>query len=114
MVGKTTARNSTQQPLGEIKLARVVNANTGLFTATVRTRVTAATMTLDAVGADATYALAVKRSGVFFPIGNFTGVGGVSRLIGSLMLDVGDLLTNVGDNGSTNGTTDMSANVEEL
>lgn len=116
MVGKTTARNQTQQNLGALVGDRVTNANTGLFTATRKTRITSAIAIVNAVGADATYALAIKRGSDFFPIANFVDAtaGNKSELNGSYIMVVGDILTNIGDSGAINGTIDMTANIEEL
>jgi hypothetical protein len=116
MTGKTSARNQTQQALGTLIGDRVTNAAVGLYTCTARTRLTAMSMTLSAVGADATYAIAIKRGVDYIPIGAFVDVGinKISVLQGSMMLEVGDIITNVGDSGSTNGTCDISANIEEL
>jgi len=92
----------------------VVLATTGLFTATVKTRVIRCSMSLNAVGADATYALAILRAGTFIPVGNFVAADGVISTATDLLLDVGDILTEIGDAGSTNGTADMDAYIQEL
>jgi len=85
----------------------------GLFTAVVKTKVLRASMNLDAVGADATYALAILRAGTFIPIGPHIVVNGISEA-NNFLLEVGDILTNVGDAGSTNGTCDQDAYIQEL
>ena len=97
------------------KNARVVNANTGLYIvpAGKKAKVTGM-MILDAVGADATYALAVKKGATFFPLDVFVAAGGVSRVNKEITMDATDIFTNVGDAGSTNGTTDMTAQVQEI
>jgi len=69
-------------------------------------------MSLDATGADATYAIAILRAGTFIPIGDHVAVNQISRA-NDFLLEVGDILTNVGDAGSTNGTTDMDAYIQE-
>lgn len=112
MVSKTTVLNVVQAIPGRRVSARVINANTGLFTATVKTKVLRASMSLDAVGADATYALAIKRGATFIPIGDHVIVNRISTA-NDFLLEVGDILTNVGDAGSTNGTTDMDAYLQE-
>lgn len=98
------------------KLARVTNANTGLYTVPTGkiAVVTSITMNLDAVGADATTAIAILRSSTFFPIGAHVAVNGISTWIGSMVLEAGDIITNVGDAGATNSTCDMSASVKEF
>lgn len=95
--------------------ARIVNANTGLYTcpAGKKAKVTGS-MNLDAVGADATYAIAVKRGAVFFPVGAHVAVNAISEIVGELILEAGDILTNIGDAGSTNGTADMNCSVQEI
>jgi len=94
---------------------RVVNANTGLYTVPTGkvSRVTSITMNLDAVGADATYAVAIKRGSNFRPVGAMVAVGPVSQFIGEMLLQAGDIVTNVGDSGSTNGTCDMTTTFRE-
>jgi len=95
--------------------ARVVNANTGLTTVPANTvrRVTSITMLLDAVGADATTACAILRGGTFIPIASFVAVGPQSVFSGELLLQAGDIITNVGDAGATNSTTDMTATFQD-
>lgn len=95
--------------------ARVINANLGLSTVPANTsrRVTSLTMSLDAVGADATYAIAILRGGTFIPVGEHVIVNRISALVGELMLQAGDIITNIGDSGSTNGTCDMSTTFQD-
>jgi len=93
--------------------ARVVVAGTGLYTVPAgRKAKVDGSMNLDAVGADATYAIATLRSGTFIPIGEHIVVNGISK--GIAELDAGDILTNIGDAGSTNGTCDMDAQIQEI
>jgi len=116
MVVKRTVLNSLQAPSSQItRELRVLNANTGIYTvpANRQARVISATMILDAVGADATYALAILRAAAFRPVGKFVVVGGESFLTGELLLQAGDIVTNVGDAGSTNGTCDQTVTVQE-
>lgn len=97
------------------KSARVVVANTGLYVVPAGKKANVvARMILDAVGADATYAIAVKRGATFFPLDVFVVAGGVSRTNGVVTLVAGDILTNIGDSGSTNGTCDMDASIQEI
>ncbi len=112
MVGKTTVLNVVQAIVGRRVTARVVNAAIGLFTATVKTKVLRASMSLDAVGGDATTALAILRAGTYIPIGDHVAVNRISRA-NDFLLEVGDILTNIGDNGATNSTTDMDAYIQE-
>lgn len=112
----TTNSYSTIAVIPEFpKSERVVNANIGLYVCPVnkKAKVTG-TMVLDAVGADATYCIAVKRGLDFVPVGNFIVVGEVSRISNVVTLIAGDILTNVGDSGSTNGTCDMDCSIQEI
>jgi len=111
------SRNQVQSPSSSsAKIARVTNNATGLYTVPTGkvAVVTSITMNLDAVGADATYAIAIKRGATFFPIGAHIAVNGISSWVGSMTLEATDIITNVGDAGSTNGTCDMSASVKEF
>jgi len=95
------------------KSLRVVDANIGLYTCPAAKKAKIkGSMNLDAVGADATYALAVKRGATFFPIGEHVAVNGISK--GDTELDATDILTNIGDAGSTNGTCDQDATIQEI
>jgi len=110
------SRNVVQTPnLEAIKQGRVTVAGTGLYEVPAgrRALVTAITGNLDAVGADATYAVAIERAGTFRPIGAHVAVNGISRWVGQMLLIAGDVITNIGDAGSTNGTIDMVASVKE-
>jgi|APSaa5957512535_1039671.scaffolds.fasta_scaffold06084_3 hypothetical protein len=109
-----TARNSTQQGISQLIEARVTNANTGLFTATKRTKVTSITCFVDSVGADSTYAVSVKRGANNNAVGDMKAAKGTSIFSGEMILEIGDIITNVGDSGSTNASTDMTANILEL
>jgi len=117
VVSRLTPRNQVQVvDGGSVKFGRVTNADTGLYTVpTGRTaRITGITMNLDATGADATYAVAIKRGSTFIPVGAHVAANGISTFSGSMVLEAGDIVTNVGDSGSTNGTCDMTASVKEF
>ena len=116
MVSRTSARNTAQQAGNVTRVqGRIVNANIGIYTvpAGKRTRVTDMRGNLNAVGADATYAIAFKRGAVFTAITTFKGVN-VDMTASQITLIAGDILTNVGDAGSTNGTFDLAATIEEF
>lgn len=108
--------NSNQKSQLQIaKEGRVVNANTGLYTvpANTETEVTSITGLIDALGADASYAVAIKRGVNFRPVGEMVVTNKISKFEGSMLLQAGDIITNVGDSGSTNGTVDMVASIRE-
>jgi len=94
---------------------RVLVSATGLYTcpANKKAKVTGS-MNLDAVGADATYAIALLRAGTFIPVGAHVAVNGISVINGEITLIAGDILTLIGDAGSTNGTGDMNASIQEV
>jgi len=97
------------------KHGRIVNSNTGLYTCPADKKAKVlGSMTLDALGADATYAIAVKRGSTYFPVGPFIVVGGISRTNDFVSLEETDILTLIGDNGSTNGTSDITIAVQEV
>lgn len=114
MTSRTSARNISNQKFPETQEGRVTDADVGLFTATVKTKVLSVVGLLDAVGADATYAVAIKRGANFRPIGDMVAANGTSKFEGELILEIGDIITNVGDSGSTNGTMDMIATIQEM
>lgn len=116
MVSTDVPRNATQRAGKIIRVAgRIVNANLGIYTVPVgkNSRVTDMTGLLNAVGADATYAIAIKTGAVFTPITTFKPIN-EEMSASAITLVAGDILTNVGDAGSTNGTFDLSATVEEF
>jgi len=95
--------------------ARVTNANLGLYTCPANKKAKVkGSMNLDALGADATYAIAVKRGSTFFPVGGHIGVNGISVIKTEVTLEATDILTNIGDSGSTNGTCDMDCSIQEI
>jgi len=111
------SRNQVQSPSADsAKFGRVTNNATGLYVVPTGkiAVVTAITMNLDAVGADATTAIAIRRGATFFPIGAHVAVNGISVWTGSMVLEATDIITNVGDAGATNSTVDMSASVKEF
>jgi len=110
------AKNATQATGNQSVTGRVTNAATGLYVVPAGriARVISITALVDALGADASYACAVRRGGTFFPVGPMVVVNGVSVFTGEIILTAGDLVTNVGDAGSTNGTVDMSTTFQEF
>lgn len=118
MTTKTSARNTTQRAGKAFrKTDRITNSNTGIYTVPTgkRARITDILGILDAVGVDATYAVAIKRfiGGAFEDITEFGIVD--QRLTANLVtLESGDILTDIGDTGATNGTFDLSATIEEF
>jgi len=117
MTTTLTTRNTTQRPSAEsVKEGRVLVAGTGLYTVPAGriALVKAITANLDAVGADATYAAAILRGGTFRPVGQHVAVNNISVFQGEMLLIAGDIITNIGDAGSTNGTVDMTASVKEF
>jgi len=107
---------STIAVIPEINVrGRVTVAGVGLYTCPATKKAKAkGSMNLDAVGADATYAIAILRSGIFIPVGAHVAVNGISVIQGEVTMEAGDLLTNVGDAGSTNGTCDMDGSIQEI
>jgi len=117
MTTKLTTRNSVQVPnLQSLKEGRVTVAGTGLFAVPANRTAIVKSISgnLDAVGADATYAVAILRGGVFRPVGEHVAVNNISRYQGEMLLIASDIITNIGDAGSTNGTMDMTASVKEF
>jgi len=112
-----TSRNAVQVPGGNTTvIGRVTNAATGLYTVPTGkvSRILSASMILEAVGADATYAIAINRSSTIIPLGEMVAVGAKSTVSPPLILQADDILTNVGDAGSTNGTCDMTVTFQEF
>jgi len=111
------SRNAVQTPDGAAAtIARVTNANTGVYTVPTGkiTKIIGATMVIDVLSADSTSALAILRGGAFRAIGAFVGLGGASILTNAIVLGAGDQVTNIGDNGATNTTCDMSVTFKEF
>lgn len=114
--GGVTSSYSTIAVIPEFhRSARVVVAGTGLYTCPAGKKAKVrGSMNLDAVGADATYAIAILRGGTFTPVGEHVVVNGISVISGEVTMEAGDILTNIGDAGSTNGTCDMDASIQEI
>ena len=119
MTGRTNARNTAQRA-GTITRAagRVINAAIGIYTcpANTKARLTDIQGIVDALGVDATYALAIKDGAVYTPITLFRTATAPNNTMSAsaVTLTAGQILTNIGDSGSTNGTVDISATVEEF
>jgi len=115
-LGTSIPLNAVQSIGGRTTLIlRVTNAATGIYVVPTGkvSRVLSASMILDAVGVDATYALALNRGGTIIPLGEMVAVGAKSTLTAPIILQAADIVTNVGDAGSTNGTCDMSVTFQE-
>jgi len=110
------SRNTTQQNIGETLEGRVTNSNTGLYTvpAGKTTKVISFSGVIDGTGADASTAIAIKRGSSFRPVGAFVGVNAQSIFVGELILEAGDIITDVGDSGATNGGVDIVCTIIEL
>jgi len=119
LTSRTNARNTTQTP-GTIDriAARVVNSSTGLYTvpAGKKARITDMEMQVIVLGADATCHIAFKRGAVFTEISNPVTATVPNNIVkaNALTLIAGDILTNIGDAGAENTTTEMSATIEEF
>jgi len=116
MVGVRASLNALQVAEAEpVKIGRVVAAATGLYTVPAGkvALVTSITGVIDALGADASAAVAILRAGTFRPVGAFVVINGKSEYNGRMVLQAGDIITNVGDAGATNTTIDMTASVKE-
>jgi len=117
LVSILQTRNSVQSVDGSsATIARVTNNAVGVYVVPAGkiTKVLGATMVVDAVGSDATAALAILRGGSFRAIGAYVLDGGASILSNVIILEAGDRVTNVGDSGATNTTCDMSITFKEF
>ncbi len=120
MVGRTNARNTTQRAGNITRVSdRVTNSPVGVYTCPAKTeaRITDILGVVDATGSDATICLAIRRVG-----GTYDQI---SRLVGNTAPDnvtsasavtlvAGEILTDIGDSGGTNGGMDISATIEEF
>lgn len=128
MVSKTSARNQSQTAGKVFRVeGRVIVASVGIYICPVNkeARVTDMQMRLDAVGSDLLYFIAIKTGAVYKKISQRTfvetdpttnnDIEEVRRVTASqVTLKAGDILTDIGDAGATNGTVDMSATIEEF
>ncbi len=111
-----TSSYSNVATIPEIQvLEEVVLSSTGAYTCPTGKKakiVPDASMNLESIGADATYALAIKKGAVYTALGDFVVALKTSR--GAGMLQAGDILTLIGDSGSTNGDGHISAIIQEI
>jgi len=117
MTSRLVSRNQISSATGDRRILRITLNTTPLYTVPADTVATidGATMQLDAVGADATYALAIRDTGgTFRPIGAHVAANGISQYTGKLTLRATETVSNVGDAGSSNGTCDIACNVQEF
>jgi len=112
----TTVSYSTVAVIPEINArGRVILSSAGIYTCPAGKKAKIrGSMNLDAVGVDATYAIAILRAGVFIPVGAHVAVNGISVIATEVTMEAGDILTLIGDAGSTNGTGDMDASIQEI
>jgi len=112
-----SSRNAVQVPGGQTtKIARVTSQATGIYTVPTGkvSKIFSASLILNAVGVDLTYAICIKRGSTIIPLGESVGVLGKSVVTPPLILQAADQVTEVGDNGSTNGTVDMTCTFQEF
>ena len=117
MVGKTNSRNTTQRAGKIIRASgRIINANLGIYTVPANTeaRVTDLQAKVDAVGTDASYAVAIKNGAVFTSITLFKVPADGLFTASAVTMSAGEILTNIGNAGAKNGTFDLSCTIEEF
>jgi len=111
------SRNAVQVPGGNTTVVgRVTSANTGIYTVPTGkvARILSGSAVINVVGADASSAIAILRSAVFTPVGEFVIVNEKTILSPPLILQAADRLTYIGDSGATNATMDMSVTFQEF
>ncbi len=116
MVSQDVPRNTSQRAGKIIRASdRITDSNIGIYTVPPgkTARITDLQGNVDAVGVDATYAIAVKKGVVFTAITLFKGAA-LPITASAVTLDAGDILTDIGDAGATNATFDLSATIEEF
>jgi len=114
MSGVTNSYSSVSS-IPEISVVQeVVASATGAYTcpANTKSKIVHASMSLESVGADATYSIAILRSAVYTAFGLFVAALGLSE--GSGMMQAADILTMIGDSGSTNGDGHIVATIQEI
>lgn len=115
MSGVTTTYSSVAAITEFGRSERVTAAAAGAYTCPVGfTAKVRGSMNLDAIGADATYAIAVMRGATFYPVGAHVAVNGISVIAGYVILHQHDMITLIGDDGSTNGTGDIDVTIQEI
>ena len=116
MTSQDVPRNTAQRA-GNIQVIadRIIDADIGIYTVPVgkRTRLTNILGNVDALGGDATYSIARLRGAVFKSLTISKGIG-IDQLVSAVTFEAGDILTDIGDSGSKNGTFDISATIEEF
>jgi len=111
------SRNAVQVPDGNTTVVgRITSANTGIYVVPTGkvSRVISGSAVINVVGADASSAIAILRSGTFTPVGEFVIVNKKTVLTPPLILQAADRLTYIGDSGGTNATMDMSITFKEF
>lgn len=94
---------------GDWVVGRVTSSTDGLFEVADDYRVTVmGTMTVDAIGSDLDYSIAILRDSLYYPISKFVSLGVETVINRNVVLIAGDKLTVIGRQGSKNGTCDLS------
>jgi len=95
---------------------RVTDADVGLYTVPTGkvSRVVSITGRRESLGADTLAGIAIKRGVNFRAVGNMIVIDEMSSFNGIMLLQAGDIVTNVGDSGATNTTFDMTCTFKEF
>lgn len=110
--GTQVSYTNTRVIAGFPKSIRVINSAIGAYAPNPgRKGRVIGTMNLDAIGSDASYAIAVLRGATYYPIGPHVSTNEVSPGT-ALVLDT-DIFTMIGESGSTNGTGDFNMTIQE-
>ena len=111
-------RNVSQRAGGSFGVqGRVVSSAVGFYTvpAGKRARIINAQLTVNAVGSDLTYCLAIYDGVSYTKISRLVAASNIVPSVCEVtVMDAGEILTCIGDSGSTNGTCDLSASIEEF
>jgi len=110
-----TSSYSNVSSIPEISVViAVVSSPVGAYTCPAghKAKIVHASMSLENVGADATYSIAILRAAAYTPFGIFVAALGLSE--GDGMMQAADILTMIGDSGSTNGQGDFVATIQEI
>ena len=115
VVSGLTTSYSSVSVIPEISVIQEVTVSaTGAYTcpANTKSKVVHASMSLESVGADASYSIAILRTATYTAFGLFVVALGLSE--GSAMMQAADILTLIGDSGSTNGDGHIVATIQEI
>lgn len=94
---------------------RVVYSPSGAYTCPAGKKAkVSGSMVLESWGSDATYTIALLKNSSYTSMGIYVSPGEMSTIIGYIIVEEGEIVTIIGDSGSTNATGEFTLTIQEI